>query len=435
MMDGARFPRTRINGRPEMAMFELPYPSGIPLPRKETAARRMFAPVWTGRARKSALSAVVMIALIPAPELPGQQSGEAAAGTRMIELIRELVIGADPGVPEYEFAAIGSMALTRAGTVFVSASDGSEVRIRRYDHQGRYQGLVGRSGAGPGEYRVIAGMAVVGDTLVAVYDRGNGRVALFDTAGVYRGAFRVPGGGVPSHKVFAVTFDSLIGVRRRVDEPAGAGAGLVTSVFVRYRLNGEVLDSVSVPPENVGATVLLHRSLGPRWAFPTTRVFALLPRGGIATALNSSYRVEVVPAEGPRFTIERPARPIPLEDRERDEWVHFVTPGERSAVPRHKPIIRDLFADTDGRLWVAVYTNATRRTYTTRPGREQRSTLTFWEHNAYDVFDQRGRYLGRIDLPPFSRLLATRGDRAWVAQETEDGSFILVRYELRVPPL
>jgi len=58
-----------------------------------------------------------------------------------------------------------------------------------------------------------------------------------------------------------------------------------------------------------------------------------------------------------------------------------------------------------------------------------------WEHNAYDVFGERGRYLGRVDLPPFSILLAVLGNRAWVSEATEEGAIVLVRYLLRMPPV
>jgi hypothetical protein len=133
----------------------------------------------------------------------------------------------------------------------------------------------------------------------------------------------------------------------------------------------------------------------------------------------------------------RDATPIPLESGEREEWVAVVEqvqaaapPGRRVTIPREKPIIRDLLADGEGRIWVDLYTQATRPA---SAAIDRRATLTWWEHNAYDVFDERGGYLGRIDLPPSARLVAVLGSRIWVSERTEEGFYDLVRYRMSPP--
>lgn len=376
-------------------------------------------------------SAFAVLALALPVALDAQQATGTSSGTGQIALIREVGIGTDTAGPDYEFAGIGHAAVIHSGTIFVSVANGSEVLIRIYDPSGRFLGTVGRTGSGPGEYRGVQGMAVVGDTLLVVLDRANGRVVLFDTTGVYRGSFRVS--GTHTLKGFGVYEDGSFAVRTRVAENAARGSAGLASVFVRYRPNGEIRDSVRVPSEDLSLSVLVHRSLGPRWPFSATTVFSLLPRGGIATATTTTYRVDVAPAQAPRFVIERPSQPIPLTGREREEWAAMQSADGGAPLPRRKPIIRDLFADMEGRIWVDLYTEATQRVYQARPGSGQRPSLTMWEHNAYDVFDERGRYLGRVDLPPFSRLLAVLGNRIWLAQETEDGGYVLVRCLLRMP--
>jgi hypothetical protein len=382
--------------------------------------------------KQSIAVAMFLIIAVGLPRaLACQQRADGDRGGQ-IRLIRELAIGADHRGPEYEFTAIGQTAATHSGSVFVGAYDGSAVQIRKYDASGHFRGAVGLMGAGPGEYRAVDGMAVVGDSVLVVYDRGNGRVSLFDTAGVYRSSYRVSGGNF-WHKFFAVFTDGSIGVRARV-VTAGQNAGGVRSLYVRHRLNGEIVDSISVPPQEEGGLANAGPSFGVRWAFPSTTVFALLPRGGIATAHTSRYRVEVVPAaEGRPFTIVRDARPIPLEGGEREEWealVRRVPPDRRVAIPREKPIIRDLLADAEGRIWVDLYTQATRPT---SAATDRRVSLTWWEHNAYDVFDERGGYLGRIDLPPSARLVGVLGNRVWVSERTEEGFYDLVRYRMAPP--
>jgi hypothetical protein len=148
----------------------------------------------------------------------------------------------------------------------------------------------------------------------------------------------------------------------------------------------------------------------------------------------------VSPSRGAAYIVEREARALPLADAERAEWQAWARymatrPGQpprpEVEIPRTKPIIRELFADTEGRLWVNLYTRAARRTISPRPAGDARPLLTWREHNVYDVFDERGRYLGRVELPPASQLLAVSGNHLWLGVETEDGEPILSRYQLR----
>jgi hypothetical protein len=57
---------------------------------------------------------------------------------------------------------------------------------------------------------------------------------------------------------------------------------------------------------------VLMTSDGPRWNFRQTPLFTLLPRGGVATAHSSAYRVEVTPSRGARHVIERGAAELPI---------------------------------------------------------------------------------------------------------------------------
>ena len=372
---------------------------------------------------------------LPARTLPGQVPGNRVEAPR-IELVRELVIGADSVRPEYQFTAIGYVAATHSGSIFVTG--GLSEPIRKYHRTGRYRGSIGRVGSGPGEYRLLEGMAVVADTLLVVFDWGNGRLVVFDTSGAYRRTFRAPSGTFSSpFQAFAAFGDGTVGVRVRTIG-GWNGEGGTPSVFVRYRPDGTLVDSIRVPAEAVAGIATGSPLVGWRWAFPATTVFALLPSGGVAVAQTTKYSIEVTPPAGRPFTIERETVRMPIEGGEREEWeamARMAASGPRPqtvSIPRHKPIIRGLFADLDGRLWVDLYTRADHfePTAPARPGRSP--GLTWWEHNAYDVFDQRGAYLGRVDLPAWTRLVTVVGTRVWLAEQTEDGDRVLVRYEMRV---
>lgn len=76
---------------------------------------------------------------------------------------------------------------TGADVQFVRRSDGSLVlsdgdRLRLHAADGKLQRMVGRNGAGPGEFRRLAGLCLSrGDTLVA-YDGDNRRIGVYDPA-------------------------------------------------------------------------------------------------------------------------------------------------------------------------------------------------------------------------------------------------------------
>lgn len=383
-------------------------------------------------ARWLELIAAAAALLSPLQPLHGQEPGTTARAAR-IELVRELAIGAERTGPEYEFSFVGQVAVARSGSVYVAAYEGASPQIRKYDATGRFRGAIGRQGAGPGEYRTADGMAVMGDSVLVVYDRRNGRVSLFDTSGTYRGSFPVPASLFWWQNYFAAFSDGTIGVRARTVAP-GAQGRLMTSVFVRYRLNGAVADSIAVPPEELGGIALGDPDVGPRSAFAMTTVFALLPGGGIATAHTSRYRVEVAPARDRPFVIERDVEAVPLEVSEHAEWQRVARMAQAASpvtIPARKPFFRRLLADADGRIWVELYTRATRYPRSADTAIARRQTLTWQEHNAYDVFDRRGAYLGRVDLAPFSRLAAIVGNRIWVVEKDESGFRILVRYRMR----
>ncbi len=374
---------------------------------------------------------MALLAAAPVRHLLAQQP--VPDGSPRIALVREQAIGADRPGPEYEFSGIGEVAAARSRAVYVAAYEGASAQLRKYDASGRFRGAIGRLGAGPGEYRSAEGVALVRDSVLVVYDRRNGRVTLFDTSGPYRSSFRVPA-VMFWHNYFAVFSDGTIGVRERAGAPP-ADRRLLASVFVRYRLDGAAVDTIAVPAEELGGVVILDPSVGARPAFPMTTVFAVLPDGGIATAHTSRYRIEVAPAHARPFVIERDVEAVPLEGSEREEWQASVRMASDPPVtiPARKPFIRRLLADGDGRIWVEVYVRATRYPRSADPAIARRQTLTWEEHNAYDVFDRRGAYLGRVDLAPSTRLAAIVGDRIWVVEKDEDGFRILVRYRMRFP--
>lgn len=83
-------------------------------------------------------------------------------------------------------------------------------------------------------------------------------------------------------------------------------------------------------------------------------------------------------------------------------------------MPEHRPLFAALWSDGAGRLWVAPWTG------------DESSTV-----DGLDVFDPRGRYLGRVisgfPLRPSRPAPILRGDRIWAVTEDSLGVQYVVR--------
>jgi len=383
--------------------------------------------------------AILLVALVEALGAGSRPIAEAQPPLRSprVELIKELAVGQVDGPPEYAFGRIQALAATRAGSFFVF--DASDTQIRRYNAQGVFLGKVGRSGAGPGEYRYASAMATHGDSLLLVYDPSNARISIFDTSGTYRQQL--------SFSRFTLSGDKAVVLDRsgRLAVRMSKSGGLVEgpdfqSQYLWMRLDGTVLDSVSLPSPAIegGMGYVLMTSDGPRYNFPIETVFALLPDRSLVSGRTSAYKISIAPPNGPSVLVERAVPPIRIAGAERDEWEawnRYFSSRPQSPPPRplpqNKPYFRDLLADDIGRLWVHRYSEATKRSIPPRPAGDARPLLTIRERNTYDVFSPRGKELGTVELAPHTILIAIRGDRIYVRREAEGGEYILERYALK----
>jgi hypothetical protein len=379
----------------------------------------------------------VLIETFATSAVDAQSAQDPARFPRRLELVQELAIGTVDGPPEYAFGAISMMAIGSTGTFYLV--DNADTQIRRYDATGRFRGLIGRAGAGPGEYRRILGMALHGDTLLLVFDPANGRINVYDTAGVYRRAIHFDRGDFFGEKAFAVDGAGLVYVRASLVGPGqGPPKG---SQYIRMRIDGTIVDSLPLPVDaNGGALFVLMTADGPRWSFSSRMIHAVAFEGGVVTANTSVYRITLNPSNGSPRVLERSSSPISVSGQERDEWEAWARyfgslEGSRQTVkiPKTKPAIRDIIVDRSGRIWVNVYTKGTKRSITPRPASDPRPLLTIRENNVYDVFSAKGEYLGRAELPAQSLLLGVDHDKVWLRTEASGGEYVLTRF--RVPGL
>jgi hypothetical protein len=359
-----------------------------------------------------------------------------------VALVRDLVIGELDGPPEISFGHIFYGALEPSGAFYLY--DANDYQIRRYDAQGKFTGLIGRRGGGPGEYQETAGIDVTGDTLLVVHDAGSLRITYFQPDGKVRRAFSITRGGFYGDG-FVADAAGLIYVKVSLAGGPQEGPG-ARYQYLRYRPDGRLTDSVSVPSAATQTPVFgLSTSDGMRDNFGAQDISSPYHGGGVLSARSHAYRVAADDGRGRVMLIERSFQPVPLGSAERAEWeawANYMTSRNASRpggarrtydIPRAKPAIRDLTSDHLGRIWVDVFVEAEKRDEPPRPPGDARPLLTWRERTTYDVFSPAGAYLGRIQLPAEAVLLDVWHDRLLLRTKGEAGEDRVAVYRMITP--
>lgn len=335
-------------------------------------------------------------------------SGEWGRGeARLVELWRA------GGVNDGEdLAHPVSMAASPTGRVAIADFQLSEVVV--IDRDGTWLGPWGRRGRGPGEL----------DTPVAAgWDR-SGRLAVFDVVAP-KVVFLEDGDparpdlqvdpSLTAPIVASGQFD-WAGVQPRGDVLLRPTPGLVADAVelgTRAALLVRLRPGASAP-DTLARTSIRTLADGPLagWSLPgwPQLVVAVGTDGALAIGgLGAGYRVVVHDSAGtPVRQLCRDAPPLPITARERGDGA-TARPALAEAI-RNAPLpdtphaFGRLFWGAHGRLWVQR----------DRPAPlEQHDALFGAPGGLYDVFDERGRYLGEVRAPPRARLQTASGDTVW----------------------
>jgi hypothetical protein len=297
----------------------------------------------------------------------------------------DLRIGTADGAGPMRFVGVTAVEADSAGRIWVL--DGQAKELRVFDARGRHVRSIGREGEGPGEFRDPIGLAWAPDGTLWIADPGAGRYTVFDANGIFVATHprRVAGHSVPWRGGFGP--DGLLYEVATVT-PAQGGP---RQALLRFDAAVDPLDTVLLPP-HAGA------HLDPRQAqwmiaagvpFAPGQVAQFDPRGFVWTGVTDRYRLAQLKLNGDTARIvEREAASVPVTAAERAEAVARMKgatdQGERVddvRIPAHKLAYEQVVVDDYGGVWV-------------------RPALPAGEAGAaFDVFDEEGRYLGRVRLP------------------------------------
>ena len=302
--------------------------------------------------------------------------------------------------------------------------DGRSGQLTVLEHTGRFRsqfvvdGLRGTSACG-----ALAGGAVVGDSVVAVWNAREGRVVVTQLDGRELRRFRIPlrGYTVGSGNAVAQAEGNTIALRTTVGAPPGQ------EYWIRYRLDGTVVDSVaSNRPRAQWRT-----PEGMRMPYTSTRLtFPCVSTGSLT--LNARAGAVVGPGDRPVFTIDSLHRPISVSAGERTSWASLLDGDDRAreiTIPDSKPIARSAFCDQLGRIWIELH-QAELRDATPAPSTNARRRTAPREIARYEVRDVRGASLGEVQLPTGFELLTVGTDIIW-ALRTEPAALVAFRVSWR----
>ncbi|HEX7243553.1 MAG TPA: 6-bladed beta-propeller [Longimicrobiaceae bacterium] len=345
-----------------------------------------------------------------------------------------------------EFGSVRSVAVDRAGRIYVA--DGTSQEIRVFAPDGDPLRTVGRRGRGPGEYTHLQDVVVArGDSLfaldialqrVSVYSLGRSPALAYTInvpARLGKGAgysLLVPaGGGVVVQYAPAINAGSL-DARREI-------------VLRRLDRRGSVVaDSILVVPDR---ELLVTRD--PQYGYSV----GLLPFGrrpllrmGADDRLyygwSDSLAVGVYSLDGARVGRIGAPHPAPrvTDDDLRTLLGSYQTELGRSLlrkaldegkVPSTKPAFKDFLVDDRGRVWINVVTGEDVQVsgddglrYAAMPGRDDRGS-PWW------VFDRAGKRVAALALPRNVTLHVVRGTDAYGVETDDLGVQRIVRYRVR----
>ncbi|HEX2209719.1 MAG TPA: 6-bladed beta-propeller [Longimicrobium sp.] len=332
--------------------------------------------------------------------------------------VEDLRIGRADGNGADVFAMPAALEVDALGRLYVLDAQASQVRV--FGPDGRHVRSFGGQGAGPGEFKQPMGMTFAPDGGLWVVDPGNGRFAVFDTAGALRttvrrasGHFMYPWPGRFDRQGrlwdVAIGPDGIAGAPAllRVDPASGAGAPVHLPSYAPAQFStsrGSVSIAAPVP-------------------FTPELAWALDADGRVWSGVTDRYRLRLhEPAGDTLRIVERAASPVEIAASERDsvpaqlKW--FTDQGGRidlSRLPKHKPAFVSIRTDDRGWLWV-------------------RPSLPASEPDAaFDVFDPEGRYQGRVSLPvPKQEQLPVmiRGNHVYAVVLADAGYPQVVRFRI-----
>jgi len=360
-------------------------------------------------------------------------SGSAWGTARLVE---ELRVGQLDGSDQSTFGRIGALEVGAGGELLVYESQSTE--LRRYGADGRFLGVIGRKGSGPGEYENISGLAVLPDGRLVVQDFGNRRLNVYDAAYALIATWPRFTNAAELRPLYVhdggstYLYDWAINTERRARE----------KILVRLDREGALGDTILIPYADfrVPGIELPAQSMGAPLPFAAESHWSVTRDGHIIAAIGDRYAVDIMRPTGGVLRLSRAAAPVAVSPDERaaeeDRIARIfrrAVPGwtwDGPPIPSTKPPIMWIHTGRDSSIWVRVPQPGMALPDSARVAGLQSFVR---EPMAFDVFAVDGRYLGQVTAPAGLQLQpypVIDRDRVWAVVHGADGVDVVVRFRI-----
>jgi hypothetical protein len=337
------------------------------------------------------------------------------------QLTRDLVIGGDAA----ELDVVGGITIGPDGAVYVPQQN----LFRVFESDGRFRDVLGRAGAGPGEFLAIGAFGWIGDTLW-VTDNAQRRLVFFDSKGRHLRTVPDP---VPAgtERVRVVAALSNGRVLTRQGDP---GVKEVTAKLAIQPVSGGASRPVVEYPL-VPDVLEIQRGTYVRNTFADNPVVSVCPGGARFDVIESrapandsaAYSIRRFSADGtplgPVVAGKMKARPMPLglvdsvQEVFGRGYIRMGTISESDymavvhrAIPQRRfyRVFDSAMCAGDGDVWLHVAGGG----------------------QLWVILDATNTFKGSVDFPPNSQLGYATRDRVWLIQRDESDVPSIVRYKL-----
>ncbi|MGD2122777.1 MAG: 6-bladed beta-propeller [Gemmatimonadota bacterium] len=349
-------------------------------------------------------------------------------------LEEELRIGGVEGDLDYLFGDIWGVTVDSHGRVFVL--DFQEQRIQVYSPEGVYERTIGRRGEGPGEF--MGGVSLLmgpGDTLL-VQDNRLLRINRFAPDGSNAGSYRMQLDD-RHPQAFKVTASGVIAEHFEYpDSPGQPAVENPTDAIAVVTTDGEILD-----------TLLTYTSLASRGVYFYERGVSWDITDGpdLVSGDSDEYRLEIRSGDRLRRVVTKSSPSEPISEQEKasilgrceEEAIESGAPAdwvarrlESTHVADRVPAFRTIAFGPSSTLWVQRVRPVSELLNLEEPDVFDMTSRDFLDVGSrdWDVFNQEGRFLGTLLMPPRFTPHVFRGDKIYGVLRDELDVQYVVRF-------
>jgi hypothetical protein len=138
------------------------------------------------------------------------------------------------GIPGSTFSQPSDVAWDRAGNIYIADGVGTTNRIAKFDKDGKFLKQWGSTGAEPGQFNGVKGLAIDAQGNVYAADLGNKRIQVFDSEGTFKAQF----GGVGMPTALCMTTGPT---QHLYVSHVGDQSGMDDATIYKVQLDGKVV--------------------------------------------------------------------------------------------------------------------------------------------------------------------------------------------------